>query len=88
VDEVDSILIDEARTPLIISGASEESTDKYQRVNVIIPPLALRGPTVTIRKFTKEAFTIDDLIRFGTLTEGMARFIRASRQVVGLDSCP
>ncbi|ABF41856.1 protein translocase subunit secA [Candidatus Koribacter versatilis Ellin345] len=39
VDEVDSILIDEARTPLIISGASEESTDKYQRVNVIIPRL-------------------------------------------------
>src|SRR3979490_3602942 len=37
VDEVDSILIDEARTPLIISGASEESTDKYARVNRIIP---------------------------------------------------
>ena len=39
VDEVDSILIDEARTPLIISGASEESTDKYARVNAIIPRL-------------------------------------------------
>ncbi|HTS38841.1 MAG TPA: preprotein translocase subunit SecA [Candidatus Solibacter sp.] len=39
VDEVDSILIDEARTPLIISGASEESTDKYYRVNRIIPKL-------------------------------------------------
>jgi preprotein translocase subunit SecA len=39
VDEVDSILIDEARTPLIISGASEESTDKYQRVDRIIPQL-------------------------------------------------
>src|SRR5579885_543204 len=39
VDEVDSILIDEARTPLIISGASEESTDKYERVNRIIPKL-------------------------------------------------
>src|SRR5215467_5258037 len=37
VDEVDSILIDEARTPLIISGQSEESTDKYYRVNRIIP---------------------------------------------------
>ncbi|HMB84414.1 MAG TPA: DEAD/DEAH box helicase [Terriglobales bacterium] len=37
VDEVDSILIDEARTPLIISGASEESTDKYYKVNRIIP---------------------------------------------------
>jgi preprotein translocase subunit SecA len=39
VDEVDSILIDEARTPLIISGSSEESTDKYDRVNRIIPKL-------------------------------------------------
>jgi preprotein translocase subunit SecA len=39
VDEVDSILIDEARTPLIISGASDESTDKYHRVDKIIPKL-------------------------------------------------
>jgi pilus assembly protein CpaF len=47
------------------------------RVNVIIPPLALRGPTVTIRKFSKEAFTIEDLVSFGTLTDEMAKFIRA-----------
>lgn len=39
VDEVDSILIDEARTPLIISGPSEESTEKYYRVNKIVPNL-------------------------------------------------
>ncbi|HYP53893.1 MAG TPA: preprotein translocase subunit SecA, partial [Pyrinomonadaceae bacterium] len=39
VDEVDSILIDEARTPLIISGASDESTDKYYQANAIIPSL-------------------------------------------------
>ena len=39
VDEVDSILIDEARTPLIISGPAEESTDKYYRINSIIPKL-------------------------------------------------
>ncbi|MDO8519919.1 MAG: preprotein translocase subunit SecA, partial [Deltaproteobacteria bacterium] len=39
VDEVDSILIDEARTPLIISGPSEESTDKYARINAAIPGL-------------------------------------------------
>ncbi len=37
VDEVDSILIDEARTPLIISGPSEESTDKYYKINRVIP---------------------------------------------------
>jgi preprotein translocase subunit SecA len=46
VDEVDSILIDEARTPLIISGASEESTDKYARVDRIIPRLE-RGEELT-----------------------------------------
>jgi len=37
VDEVDSILIDEARTPLIISGPTEQTTDKYARVRKIIP---------------------------------------------------
>ncbi len=47
------------------------------RVNVIIPPLALRGPTMTIRKFAKEALQIEDLIKFGSITEDMARFLRA-----------
>src|SRR6202167_2972611 len=41
VDEVDSILIDEARTPLIISGPAEESTDKYYRIDKVIPKLIL-----------------------------------------------
>ena len=45
VDEVDSILIDEARTPLIISGPSEESTDKYYKINRIIPKL-VRGEVI------------------------------------------
>jgi len=58
VDEVDSILIDEARTPLIISGPAEESTDKYYRVDKIIP------------KLIKEIdFTIDEKHRTATLTE-------------------
>jgi len=47
------------------------------RVNAIIPPLALKGPCITIRKFSKDPFTIDDLVRFGTLTEEMALFLRA-----------
>ena len=47
------------------------------RVNAIIPPLALGGPTITIRKFSKDPFTIHDLIRFGTLNEEMATFIKA-----------
>ena len=48
------------------------------RVNVIIPPLALNGPTMTIRKFAAERFNIDDLIRFETMTREMAEFLRAA----------
>ncbi len=47
------------------------------RVNAIIPPLALNGPTITIRKFAKDPFTIDDLIKFGTVTAEMALFMDA-----------
>ncbi len=58
VDEVDSILIDEARTPLIISGPSEESTDKYYKINQIIPRLK------------KEIdYTVDEKSRTVVLTE-------------------
>jgi pilus assembly protein CpaF len=51
------------------------------RVNAIIPPLALNGPTITIRKFKKEALGISDLVRFGTLTQEMAEFIEACIKV-------
>lgn len=47
------------------------------RVNAIIPPLALNGPTVTIRKFSKDPLKIEDLIRFGTVTPEMAKFVEA-----------
>jgi pilus assembly protein CpaF len=47
------------------------------RVNAIIPPLALRGPTVTIRKFARDPYTINDLISFGTVTGRSAQFIAA-----------
>ncbi len=47
------------------------------RVNIIIPPLALNGPTITIRKFSEKPFTVNDLIRFGTLTPEIAQFIKA-----------
>jgi preprotein translocase subunit SecA len=58
VDEVDSILIDEARTPLIISGPAEESTDKYYRIDKIIP------------KLIKDIdYTLDEKHRTATLTE-------------------
>ncbi|MEH6907469.1 CpaF family protein [Neobacillus drentensis] len=45
------------------------------RVNAIIPPLALKGPSLTIRKFSDTPFTINDLIRFGTLSVDMAEFL-------------
>ena len=67
VDEVDSILIDEARTPLIISGASDESTDKYFRVDKVIPHLV-----------EKEDYEVDEKHRQATLTEsGVAKAEKA-----------
>lgn len=47
------------------------------RVNAIIPPLSLNGPVLTIRRFRKDPLTINDLIRFGTLSQSMADFLRA-----------
>jgi len=72
VDEVDSILIDEARTPLIISGASEESTDKYLKVNRIIPKLEkgeeIPGPTGEPPTYTKD-YVVDEKHRNITVTD-------------------
>jgi preprotein translocase subunit SecA len=63
VDEVDSILVDEARTPLIISGPSEESTDKYYRINQVIPRLK-----------KEQDYTVEEKSRTVALTEeGVAR---------------
>jgi pilus assembly protein CpaF len=47
------------------------------RVNAIIPPLSLRGPTLTIRKFSRDPYTMDDLIDFGTLSPEAAQFLSA-----------
>ena len=75
VDEVDSILIDEARTPLIISGPSEQSTEKYTLVNRIIPKLE-RGEEIREgdRKYTTGDFVCDEKAHTATLTdEGAAK---------------
>ncbi len=80
VDEVDSILIDEARTPLIISGPAEESTDKYYKVDRIIPKLKMgavvRGDTKAEDREALEAtgdYIKDEKHKTVTLTEsGMA----------------
>jgi len=72
VDEVDSILIDEARTPLIISGPSEESTDKYYKINRIIPKL-IRGEVIEGKepgeKYTTGDYTIDEKHKSAAMTE-------------------
>jgi pilus assembly protein CpaF len=47
------------------------------RVNAIIPPLALNGPTITIRKFATDPFKVDDLVNFGTVSRQMATFLDA-----------
>ncbi|ACH38544.1 preprotein translocase, SecA subunit [Citrifermentans bemidjiense Bem] len=76
VDEVDSILIDEARTPLIISGPTEDSTDKYYIIDRIIP-LLKRGEVIEVeantlsgkRKTYTGDFTVDEKAKSATLTE-------------------
>jgi preprotein translocase subunit SecA len=77
VDEVDSILIDEARTPLIISGPAEESTDKYYRINSIIPKLIPGARIAGDRKAEERAelektgdYIVDEKAKTATLTEG------------------
>ncbi|MGP9788649.1 preprotein translocase subunit SecA [Roseinatronobacter sp. NSM] len=72
VDEVDSILIDEARTPLIISGPAEDKSDLYVKVDKLIPHL------------TEQHFTIDEKIRNATLTEEGNEFIEEKLREAGL----
>ncbi|MBR7024845.1 MAG: CpaF family protein [Selenomonadaceae bacterium] len=63
--------VDES-SPLVDARLADGS-----RVNIIIPPLSLVGPTVTIRKFSKKALSINDLVSFGTLSEDMGFFLDA-----------
>ena len=63
--------VDES-SPLVDARLSDGS-----RVNIIIPPLSLVGPAVTIRKFSKNAFSMKDLVSFGTLSENMSLFLEA-----------
>ncbi len=70
VDEVDSILIDEARTPLIISGPTDQTTDKYATANLIIPKLEMGEFTETVDQKTYTGdFVIDEKTRSITVTD-------------------
>ncbi len=90
VDEVDSILIDEARTPLIISGPSESSTDLYYSVNRIIPRL-VKGEVIehrdgkigkSIKEYTGD-FTVDEKAKGATLTE---EGVRKVEKLMGIEN--
>ncbi len=72
VDEVDSILIDEARTPLIISGPSEDRSDLYQTIDALIPEL------------TPEHYKLDEKTRSATYTEEGNEFIEQRLSAAGL----
>src|ERR1700677_129957 len=70
VDEVDSILIDEARPPLIISGRTDQTTDKYARVNIIIPKLELGELIETVESKTWSGdYVVDEKTRSITVTD-------------------
>jgi preprotein translocase subunit SecA len=74
VDEVDSILVDEARTPLIISGPSDDSSDLYNRVNVVMKELVTN----------KEHFEKDEKFRTAHLTEAGTEALEAALREAGL----
>jgi pilus assembly protein CpaF len=63
----------DATNPMVDSRLADGS-----RINAVIPPLSVRGPVITIRKFKKSMTTVDDLIRMGSLTADMARFLEAA----------
>jgi len=63
--------IDES-TPMVDARLPDGS-----RVNAIIPPLCLTGPSITIRKFSRDPYMVSDLIKFGTLSEQMAEFLES-----------
>ena len=82
VDEVDSILIDEARTPLIISGASDEATDKYFTANEIIPRLE-RGHKDEETKVTTGDYLLDEKNHSSVLTEAG---VTKAEKLLGVDN--
>jgi preprotein translocase subunit SecA len=86
VDEVDSILIDEARTPLIISGPAEESTDKYYRINGIIPKLKKGAVIQGGKEYEAQDsgdYLIDEKAKTATLTESG---IERCQELLGVDN--
>ena len=74
---IEKIVAEIGRRVDIASPMVDARLPDGSRVNAIIPPLAIEGPFLTIRKFSKEPFQVDDLIRFGTLNVASAKFLQA-----------
>ncbi len=88
VDEVDSILIDEARTPLIISGPAEESTELYYKIDRIIPKLKraatiVEGKLSEIEEQKQGDFIVDEKSRTVSLTE---QGVQSCERLLGIDN--
>lgn len=75
IDEVDSILIDEARTPLIISGPAEDSSEMYQKINQLIPQLIKQDQEDTEEYRGEGHFTVDEKSKQTYLTENGQEFV-------------
>lgn len=84
IDEVDSILIDEARTPLIISGAAEDSSELYRQINELIPKLKKQEKEDTEEYTGDEHYTVDEKSKQVHLTENGQIFVEEMLQEHGL----
>ncbi|WP_445401310.1 preprotein translocase subunit SecA [Zobellella sp. An-6] len=84
VDEVDSVLIDEARTPLIISGPAEDSSELYMRVNTLIPRLVKQDKEDTEEYTGDGHYTVDEKNKQALLTENGQIFVEEELKRMGL----
>ncbi|NHI01203.1 preprotein translocase subunit SecA [Oceanimonas sp. MB9] len=84
VDEVDSVLIDEARTPLIISGPAEDSSELYMRINTLIPKLVKQDKEDTEEYTGDGHYTVDEKNKQALLTENGQIFVEDELKRMGL----
>ncbi|MDV2858829.1 preprotein translocase subunit SecA [Oceanimonas sp. CAM02] len=84
VDEVDSVLIDEARTPLIISGPAEDSSELYQRIDTLIPKLVKQEQEDTEEYTGDGHYTVDEKNKQALLTENGQIFVEEELKRMGL----
>src|SRR6185312_9790618 len=82
-DDIADIMVNGAGTVFIEVGGKIQRTGIGSRVNAIVPPLAIDGPALTIRKFKKDKLTLDQLVKFGAITPEGAEIL----QIIGRCRC-